>query len=65
MALSNLLGPLLQKVGEHGGIESGVGNSPMIRSGLYLYRGNVVSRDLAEAFGWPSKDLDLLLAAYD
>ena len=37
----------------------------MIRSGLYLYRGNVVNRDLAEAFGWPSKDLDLLLAAFD
>ena len=65
MALSNLLGPLLQKVGEHGGIGSGLEHSPMIRSGLYLYRGNVVNRDLAEAFGWPSKDLDLLLAAYD
>lgn len=65
LALSNLLGPLLQQVGEDGGIESGVGNSPMIRSGLYLFRGNVVNRDLAEAFGWPAKDLDLLLAAFD
>ena len=65
MALANLLGPLLQKVGEHGGIGSGLEHSPMIRSGLYLYRGNVVNRDLAEAFGWPSKDLDLLLAAFD
>jgi len=37
----------------------------MIRSGLYLYRGNVVNRDLAEAFDWPFKDLDLLLAALD
>ena len=52
-------------MGEHGGIGSGLEHSPMIRSGLYLYRGNVVNRDLAEAFGWPSKDLDLLLAAYD
>ena len=52
-------------MGEDGGIESGVGNSPMIRSGLYLYRGSVVNRDLADAFGWPYKDLNLLLAAYD
>jgi len=65
LALSNLLAPLLKQLGEDGGIESGVGNSPMIRSGLYLFRGNVVNRDLAEAFGWPSKDLDLLLAAFD
>ncbi len=65
LALANLLGPLLKQVGEDGGIESGVGNSPMIRSGLYLYRGSVVNRDLADAFGWPYKDLNLLLAAYD
>jgi alanine dehydrogenase len=65
LALANLLGPLLQQVGEAGGIEVGVGSSPMIRSGLYLFRGNVVNRDLADAFGWPAKDLNLLLAAYE
>ena len=37
----------------------------MIRSGLYLFRGNVVNQDLAEAFDWPYKDLRLLLAAYE
>ena len=65
LALSNLLGPLLQQVGDRGGIGQGLESSPMIRSGLYLYRGNVVNRDLAEAFGWPYKDLSLLIAALD
>lgn len=65
MALSNQLGPLLQKVGQHGGIAAGLEHSPMIRSGLYLFRGNVVNQDLAEAFDWPYKDLRLLIAAYD
>ena len=65
LALSNQLGPLLQKVGEYGGIGAGLEHSPMIRSGLYLFRGNVVNQDLAEAFGWPYKDLRLLLAAYE
>ena len=65
LALANLLGPLLKQVGEAGGIEVGVGSSPMIRSGVYLFRGNVVNRDLADAFGWPAKDLNLLLAAYE
>ena len=65
LALSNQLGPLLQRVGECGGIDRDIELNPMIRSGLYLYRGNVVNRDLAEAFGWPFKDLNLLLAALD
>jgi len=65
LALSNQLGPLLQQVGESGGIDRDIELNPMIRSGLYLYRGNVVNSDLAEAFGWPYKDLNLLLAALD
>jgi len=65
LALSNQLGPMLQQVGESGGIDRDIEMNPMIRSGLYLYRGNVVNRDLAEAFGWPFKDLNLLLATID
>ena len=65
LALSNQLGPLLKEVGESGGIDRGVGGNPLFRSGLYLYRGNVVNQDLAEAFGWPYKDLNLLLATMD
>lgn len=65
LALSNQLGPLLKEVGESGGVDRGVESNPLFRSGLYLYRGNVVNKDLAEAFGWPYKDLNLILAALD
>ena len=65
LALSNQLGPLLKEVGESGGVDRGAEANPLFRSGLYLYRGNVVNKDLAEAFGWPYKDLNLLLATLD
>lgn len=61
-ALSNGLGPLMLSVGESGGIAGAIHDSPMIRSGLYLYNGSLVNADLAEAFDWPYRDLNLLLA---
>ena len=54
MALSNQLGPLLQKVVSGASVRDWA--QSVIRSGLYLFRGNVVNQDLAEAFGWPYKD---------
>jgi alanine dehydrogenase len=61
-ALSNGLGPLMLSVGESGGIAGAIHKSPMIRSGLYLYNGCLVNADLAEAYDWPYRDLNLLLA---
>lgn len=62
-ALSNLFAPVLLSLGEGGGVEQCVRHTYSIRSGIYLYRGMLTNRYLAESFRLPYKDLDLLLAA--
>ena len=62
-ALSNLFAPVILSLGEGGGVEQCVRHTYSIRSGIYLYRGMLTNRYLAEYFRLPYKDLDLLLAA--
>ena len=62
-ALSNLFAPVILDLGEGGGIDRCIKQTFSIRSGIYLYRGMLTNRYLAENFKLPYKDLDLLLAA--
>ncbi|MEQ8909191.1 MAG: alanine dehydrogenase [Vicingaceae bacterium] len=62
-ALSNIFAPVLLSLGEGGGIDQCIKQTYTIRSGIYLYRGMLTNRYLAESFRLPYKDLDLLLAA--
>ncbi|MAC95584.1 MAG: alanine dehydrogenase [Flavobacteriales bacterium] len=62
-ALSNILAPVILDLGEGGGVDNCIKNTYSIRSGIYLYRGMLTNRYLAEMFNLPYKDLDLLLAA--
>lgn len=62
-ALSNLFAPVILDLGEGGGIDRCIKETFSIRSGIYLYRGMLTNRYLAENFKLPYKDLDLLLAA--
>lgn len=63
-ALSNLLAPVIIDLGDGGGIDHCIRKVLSIRSGIYLYKGMLTNQYLAEEFGLPYKDLDLLLAAY-
>lgn len=61
--LSNIFAPVILELGDGGGIDHCIQEINSIRSGIYLYRGMLTNKYLAENFKLPYKDLDLLLAA--
>ncbi len=63
-ALSNIFAPVIIELGDGGGIDHCIRKILSVRSGIYLYKGMLTNQYLAEEFGLPYKDLDLLLAAY-
>ena len=63
-ALSNIFAPVIIELGDGGGIDHCIRKILSVRSGIYLYKGVLTNQYLAEEFGLPYKDLDLLLAAY-
>lgn len=64
ISLSNIFSPILISIGESGGIEKMLRLNTGFRNGLYLYNGMLTNKWIAERFGIPYKDLDLLLASY-
>ncbi len=64
LALSNLLVPIILKVGEEGGITNILRTDRGIRNGVYLYNGISTNRYISDHFKLPHKDIDLLLAAF-
>lgn len=63
-ALSNLLVPILLKIGEEGGINNILRADSGVRNGVYLYNGISTNRYISEHFHLPHKDIDLLIAAF-
>ncbi len=63
-ALSNVFAPMLLEMGRVGGIEKMCRTNLGVRHGIYIYNGCLTNRDLAESFGLPYKDIDLLVAAF-
>lgn len=64
LALSNLIVPMIQKVGEEGGITNILRSDQGIRNGVYLYNGISTNRYISDHFKLPHKDIELLLAAF-
>lgn len=62
-ALSNIFSPLLMQIGEEGGIVKMVRENKGFRHGVYVYKGMLTSKTLADAFSLPHKNIDLLLMA--
>ena len=60
-ALNNLTSPFLQMLSDDGGIEEALRRRPHWRAGVYIHRGILTHRELAEPFDLPFTDLDLLL----
>lgn len=62
-AISNVLMPLLMKVGDEGGIEQLVWQQLNIRNGIYLFKGSLTNFHLSQRFNLKFTDLNLLIAS--
>jgi alanine dehydrogenase len=62
-ALSNVITPTILDTGEFGGLEVMIKSYMGIQNGVYVYKGVLTNKYLAETFGLPYKDINLLLMA--
>lgn len=63
IAISNILTPVLQRVGDEGGIDEMIYLNNWFMKGVYTYRGSLTNLGLAKKFNLGYKDLNLLMAA--
>src|SRR6056297_188793 len=64
IALSNVFSPLLLQMGEHGGFINHLKENRGLRNGVYIYNGILTKKQIGDRFGIPSRDIDLLMAAF-
>jgi alanine dehydrogenase len=64
IALSNVFSPLLIRMGEYGGIMNFLKENRGLRNGVYIYNGILTSNQIGRRFNIPSRDIDLLMAAF-
>jgi alanine dehydrogenase len=64
IALSNIFAPLILSIGESGGIKSSLLEDVGLRKGVYIYNGLLTNSMIGRLFDIPSKDIDLLMAAF-
>ena len=62
-ALSNVITPTILDTGEYGGLEVMIKSYLGIQNGVYVYKGVLTNKYLADTFGLPYKDINLLLMA--
>ena len=63
-SLSNIIAPMLMRISELGGIEQMLKNDSGFRKGVYVYNGALTNNHIGELYDLPSRDLELLLAAF-
>jgi len=64
IALSNVFNPLLFSIADAGGVQKLLKEDLGFRHGVYIYNGILTSSSIGNYFGIPSKDIDLLMAAF-
>lgn len=64
IALSNVFAPLLIEIGETGGIKQHLKDDAGIRNGVYIYNGILTNSYLGGLYNLPSRDINLLMAAF-
>ena len=63
VAVSNILGPLLLRAGDLGGMESLMKVNEGVKAGVYVYRRHLTKRSLSTIFGIDFMDINLLVAS--
>jgi alanine dehydrogenase len=64
IALSNIISPILVTIGNSGGFKPFLKANLGVRNSVYLYNGILTNEYLGNQFGIPSKNIDLLMAAF-
>ncbi len=64
IAISNIISPIVLEMGNAGGIKSLLKERPGVRQGTYIYNGILTNEYIGNRFDIPSKDIDLLMAAF-
>lgn len=64
IALSNVFTPILLCIGEAGGVKQILKEDAGLRKGVYLFNGILTNQYVGKHFNIPSRDIDLLLAAF-
>ena len=64
IAISNVFAPLLQKMGESGGVKQFLKDDKGVRNGVYIFNGILTNNFIGNHFDIPSKDIDLFLTAF-
>jgi alanine dehydrogenase len=64
IAISNVFAPLLQKIGESGGVKQFLKDDKGVRNGVYIFNGILTNNFIGNHFDIPSKDIDLFLTAF-
>ena len=62
-ALTNIFTPILIDIGDMGGIMNLIWEKAGIRNAVYIHQGSMTNKDLANRFGLPHKDLNLLVVS--
>lgn len=64
IAMSNVFAPLLAEIGDLGGIKQQLKDDPGLRSGVYIFNGILTNSYLGRLYNIPSRDINLLMAAF-
>ncbi|MFW5644375.1 MAG: alanine dehydrogenase [Bacteroidota bacterium] len=64
IAISNVFLPLLLEISENGGLLSKLKSDKGFRHGVYIYNGILTDEYIGKVFNLPSKDIELLMAAF-
>lgn len=64
IALSNVIVPFLHELAASNGITPLIKENLGIRHGVYIYNGMLTNKFIGKYFDMPSKDMDLLMAAF-
>lgn len=63
-SLSNIITPMLLDISEHGGVQQLLKRNIGMRKGVYIYNGALTNNHIGNIFGLPSRDIELLMAAF-
>ncbi len=60
VSISNIFTPYLMNIAEEGGFENAIRFDKSLRNGMYLYRGILTHKTVADWFNMPFRDINLL-----